>query len=55
MDPPKNRGLMRLHALKFGHGNVGFVALRLTIPAASLMAREMPKHQYEQVIEDQGG
>ena len=30
--------------VKLGHGNVGFVASRLTIPTTSLMAREVPKH-----------
>jgi hypothetical protein len=30
--------------VKLGRGNVGFVASRLTIPTASGMAREVPKH-----------
>jgi hypothetical protein len=45
MDPPKNHGLLRVCVrVKLGHGNVGFVASRLTIPTTSLMARKVPKH-----------
>ena len=44
MDPPKNYGPYAFVRVKLGHGNVGFVASRLTIPTASRMAREVPKH-----------
>jgi hypothetical protein len=43
MDPPKNYGPYAFVRVKLGHGNVGFVASRLTIPTASRMAREVPK------------
>ena len=44
MDPPKNYGPYAFVRVKLGHGNVGFAASRLTIPTASRMAREVPKH-----------